>query len=167
MTVLADRRVRVIGVVLALLLIVLAVGWGQLSARLTGDDITLEVEPMDGIDPLRGAYVDLSYRTIDALVNREPAVANRRPEDRGALFLTLEQRGQVWEATGYSRTRPESGLYLACDDSDWRVRCGIESWYLSEDEVARVQNALRNGPGIATVRIDSRGHAVLIGVALP
>ena len=35
--------------------------WPPLSARLTGEEVALRVEPIDPIDPFRGAYVDLGY----------------------------------------------------------------------------------------------------------
>ncbi len=59
--------------------------------------------------------------------------------------------------------RPDEGPYLACEGG-WRLSCGVESWFTSDDEARRLEDALAAGTGIATVRIDSRGHAVLIDV---
>ena len=58
---LPSRAVRVGAVCLVQLALVGAAVAGPLSARLTGQELLLEVEPVDPIDPFRGAYVDLDY----------------------------------------------------------------------------------------------------------
>ena len=56
-----SRVVRVGAVVLAQLALVGVAVWAPLSARLTGEQVVLRVEPVDPIDPFRGAYVELAY----------------------------------------------------------------------------------------------------------
>ena len=48
----------------------------RLSARLTGDEYRLRVQPVDPIDPFRGAYVDLDYPDLGRGARRE---GRRRP----------------------------------------------------------------------------------------
>ena len=133
----------------------------QLSARLTGDEITLRVAPVDPIDPFRGAYVDLQYPDLNRLGGgRDDGLEDGR---RGDLFITLRQEGAVWVADGRSRTRPDSGLYLACTDHSWEVQCGIESWFLPQEDAAAMQEAVGDG-ALATVKVDSRGHAAIVAV---
>ncbi|MDQ4112335.1 MAG: GDYXXLXY domain-containing protein [Actinomycetota bacterium] len=80
-----NARTRVALVcVLNLGLVGLAVA-GQLSARVTGDEIRLRVEPVDPIDPFRGAYVDLSYADI----------STRTTKETGDAYVSLARRGQV------------------------------------------------------------------------
>ena len=62
------------------------------------------------------------------------------------------------------RTAPAEGLYLTCDDSSWRLECGIESWFLPQDEAAGLQDALGAGGAVATVKVDAAGHAALVEV---
>jgi uncharacterized membrane-anchored protein len=133
----------------------------QLSARLTGEEIQLRVAPVDPIDPFRGAYVDLQYPDLNRVGGESRALEDGEPGD---VFLTLRQKGDVWVGDSWSRTRPEQGPYLACTDRSWRVRCGIESWFLPQDEAAEMEEAVDDG-AIATVRVDGRGHAALIDVA--
>jgi uncharacterized membrane-anchored protein len=133
----------------------------QLSARLTGEEITLRVAPVDPIDPFRGAYVDLQYPDLDQLGGRRDDGLD--DGERGDLFITLRQEGDVWVADARTRTRPESGVYLACSDHSWEVRCGIESWFLPQDEAAAMEAAVGDG-ALATVRVDSRGHAAIVAV---
>jgi uncharacterized membrane-anchored protein len=133
----------------------------QLSARLTGDTYLMRVAPVDPIDPFRGAYVTLDYPDLHD-GDGQP-VAEGRP---GPAYVTLRQEGDTWVADGWSRQRPAEGPYLACDDSSWDVRCGIESWFLPQDEAKRTEQLLRDG-AVAEVRIDSRGHAAVVGVRAP
>ena len=135
----------------------------QLSARVRGDSYLLEVAPLDPIDPFRGAYVALHYPGLqqDAWVD---GTSGRQIDDgeRGDLFVTLRQDGEVWVADEWTRQRPE-GPYLACDDRTWQVRCGIESWFLPQDEAAAMERELADG-AYAEVRIDGRGNAAVVDV---
>ena len=128
----------------------------RLSARLTGDEYLLRVAPVDPIDPFRGAYVDLDYPDLG--LDRET------PGDEGAVYVTLEQDGDVWVAGAYTRERPSGTPYLACDDRDWRLRCGIESLFLPQDEAASIQGDLGDGSMVAVVKVDGRGNAALVRV---
>ena len=129
----------------------------RLSARLTGDEYRLRVAPVDPIDPFRGAYVDLSYPDLRD-VDDEVGSAS------GPVYVTLVRAGDVWTAGGASRERPDDAPYLACDDRDWRLRCGIESWFLPQDEAAAMQEWVTSGSMVAVVKVDGRGHAALVRV---
>ena len=100
----------------------------QLSARVLGDTYLMRVAPVDPVDPFRGAYVELDYPGLD----RDGSESSS--DERGAVYVTLVEEGGVWTAGGWTRERPEDGPYLACDDRSWEVRCGIESWFLPQDE---------------------------------
>jgi len=131
----------------------------QLSARLTGDTYLMRVAPVDPIDPFRGAYVDLSYpdlRTRD--MSNPPSLEDG---ESGAVYATLVEEDGYWVLDEYTRPRPEQGPYLACDDRDWAIRCGIESWFASQADATRLEDAVADG-AVATIRIDSRGNAAII-----
>ena len=128
----------------------------RLSARLTGDEYLLRVAPVDPIDPFRGAYVDLDYPDLD--LDRET------PGDEGTVYVTLERDGEVWVAGAHTRERPSDTPYLTCDDRDWRLRCGIESLFLPQDEAASMQADLGDGSMVAVVKVDGRGNAALVRV---
>ena len=147
---------RVVLVAVVQLVLVGAAVAPQLSARLAGDDYLLRVAPVDPIDPFRGAYVDLDYP--DLALDRET------PGDRGTLFVTLVERDGVWVASGSTRDRPDSGTYLACDDSQWQVRCGIESLFLPQDEAAALQEDVAGGEMVAVVKVDGRGNAAIVAL---
>lgn len=132
----------------------------QLSARVTGEEVHLRVEPLDPIDPFRGAYVALDYP--DLRLDRDV------PGPSGDVYLTLADpatAGGVVEAVGWSRDRPGSGTYLACTDRGGRIECGIESWFVPQDEAVGLEDAVRDGDVVATVRVDARGNAAVVGVS--
>lgn len=151
------RALLVAGVALAQLGLV-AVGVApQLSARTTGETYLFEVQPVDPVDPFRGAYVDLEYPGLARIDGRDDG---RLGED---VFVSLAERDGFMVATGSSSARPDSGPYLTCA-SGWRVRCGIESWFADQDEALRLEQELREGGAIAEVKIDSRGNAAIVGL---
>ncbi len=151
-----------------LALVALAVA-PQLSARVTGDEYLVRVAPVDPIDPFRGAYVALDYPDLrhgesDGL--GATGLGALEDGESGDLYVSLVEADGVWVADDWSRERPAEGPYLACDDRSWQVRCGIESWFLPQDEARRVEDVLADG-AVAEVRIDSRGNAAVVGVRAP
>ncbi len=162
------RRVLVVGAVVAQLVLVVVAVWSPLAARLTGEEVRLTVAPVDPIDPFRGAYVELSYPDLPAqpVLDREltEAEITAAQESRGDAWVPLTRQGDVWVGGPVQRTRPDEGLYLRCDDSSWRLECGIESWFLPQAEALALEDAVRSGTAVATIRVDGRGNAALIGV---
>ena len=159
MNVLASRTARVAAAtLLSFALVPLAVA-GQLSARLTGQEYLLDVEPVDPIDPFRGAYVALGY---PGLPNGQQLTGRR--EHGVVAYVPLTRSGDVWTGLTPVAERPESGPFLRCKDEQWRLRCGIESWFLPQGEAYAMEQAVNEGRAVARVRIDSRGNAALVGV---
>jgi uncharacterized membrane-anchored protein len=128
----------------------------RLSARLTGEEYRLRVAPLDPIDPFRGAYVDLDYPDLQADA--------RDSAGGGDVYITLVRDGDVWKAGTVTGERPSGTPYLSCEDHDWRVRCGIESLFLPQDEAAAMQADVGDGGMVAVVKVDGRGHAALLRV---
>ncbi len=133
----------------------------QLSARATGDEYLFRVELFDPIDPSRGAYVDLAYPDLGLDAQQE---GDGFDSDIGTVYLPLSEQDGVWVADDTVTERPADGPYLACDSHGWRLRCGIESWFLPQDEAAAFEDLVRDGAAAAEVRIDSRGNAALVDV---
>lgn len=142
----------------------------QLSARLSGEEIALRVEPLDPIDPFRGAYVALSYPDLqrnDSEGADGAGLGSMEDGERGDVFVTLERDGEAWRAASFSRERPDTTPYLACTDRGWQIDCGIDSWFLPQDEAAALERDVAGGTVIATVRVDGRGHAALVDLGAP
>ena len=162
MNVLTSRTSRVaVASLLQLALVPLAVA-DQLSARLTGEEYLLEVAPVDPIDPFRGAYVALTYPGLP-----NGAELEERDGDVGEVsYVPLVPSGEVWVGLAPVPERPQSGPFLRCEDERWRLRCGIDSWFLPQDEAYAMEQAVREGQAVARVRIDARGNATLVDVEL-
>ena len=127
----------------------------RLSAHVTGDEYRVRVEPVDPIDPLRGAYVRLSY----------PSLAPReyRGDLRGDVYVPLVRDGDLWRGDGLLTSRPADGRYIACR-YDGTLRCGIESLFASQDEARSLERDLASGGAVARIRVDRRGNAVVLGI---
>ena len=140
----------------------------QLSARVVGDTYLMKVAPLDPIDPFRGAYVTLDYPDLrhgDA-DEWNTGLGSVEDGDRGDVYVSLQEQGEVWVAAEWTRERPDDGPYLACNDRSWQIRCGIESYFLPQDKASETELLLRDG-AVAEVKIDSRGNATVVDVRAP
>jgi uncharacterized membrane-anchored protein len=150
------RRARVAAAcALQLLLVGVAVA-PSLSARVLGEQYRLAVAPVDPIDPFRGAYVTLDY----------PGLAEVVAEDSwetGTVYVPLERAGELWEGARAQAQPPASGPYLRCSSEGWRVRCGIESFFASQDRARELERELVDG-AVAHIRVDSRGNAAVVAI---
>lgn len=149
---------------------------GQLSARLTGEEYLMRVGPVDPIDPFRGAYVELSYPDLNQGWEDSEY-------DEEQVFVPLEvEKGVLVPRAEPRENRPDDGLYITCVSDGWRLKCGIESLFLPEEEAAQVQKDInqsglnrefdesgrplpdRDSGYVARVKIDDRGNAAVIGL---
>lgn len=117
----------------------------------------LLVEPVDPIDPFRGAYVALAY----ARANGGRSTADPVEDD---VYVPLVGRGDGPYRLGRAQDeRPREGRFLRCADGG--ASCGIESFFASEGEARRLERELgRRGGAVARVRIDGAGRAALVGL---
>lgn len=158
---------RLVGVVLVSLALVALAVLPQLTARLAGEEYQLRVAPLDPIEPFRGAYVALAYPDLQLVDDEGTAIDPMNDGERGDTYISLVREGDLWVAGEFTRERPAEGPYLACSDRDFQLNCGIDSWFLPQDDARELEDAVRNGTAIATLRIDGRGNAALIDVRLP
>jgi uncharacterized membrane-anchored protein len=143
-------------VLLVQLLLVLLAVLPQLSPRVSGDEVTLRVGPVDPIDPFRGAYVDLAYPDLP-----DPGFDTSGGPARGTAYVPLRQEGDVWVGGPVQRARPD-GLHLRCNDDSWRLRCGIESWFVGQSVAAEIERSMRDEDALATIRVDRWGNATIV-----
>ena len=160
-----SRMVWVALAVVGQLVIVAAAVAGPLSARLSGEEVRLRVTMVDPIDAFRGAYVDLAYPDLPGQPGTSDLQGDRDRLD--VAYVPLRRSGEVWVGGAMTDVRPDSGPYLACDDQGWRIRCGIESWFLPEGRAGALAASLQDGTAWATVKVDGSGHAALVDVSLP
>jgi uncharacterized membrane-anchored protein len=125
----------------------------RLSARLFGTEYLVRVAPLDPVDPFRGAYVSLRYPDL------QPVDGTRA---EGDVFIPLVRSGELWRGGGTVTERPERGPYLACEDGG--LHCGIESLFLPQGKAAALEQDLAAG-GVARIKVDGRGHAIVLSVS--
>ena len=101
-----------------------------------------------------GACVDLDHPDLpdQAGSATEPFDEEQQEADdaaRGTAYVPLSRDADVWVGCASARTRLADGLDLTSDDSDWRLRCGIESLFLPQDEAPGwwCEAAVRTCPG--------------------
>jgi len=150
---------------LALLLLVTGLAvLPQLSARLTGDTYRVAVGPVDPIDPFRGAYVALAYPELQMEPAWDEDGAHQREWNppSGRVYLPLEAEGDLVVSGPVQTGRPDEGPFLSCDSDGWRVRCGIESWFVPQREARDLERRAAEGDMVAVLKIDSRGNAAVV-----
>lgn len=132
------RRVVALGIALAVQLVLLAAVAGpRLAVRLTGTEYRLAVEPLDPIDPLRGAYVDLRLSGVPDFTERD-----------GTVFVPLRPAGgdELLRGSRPVADAPADGPYLRCV-ADGSVTCGIESFFASQGDARRLGARVRGKGG--------------------
>ncbi len=82
------------------------------------------------------------------------------------VYVPLVRSGETWTGTRAVAERPEAGPFLRCKAEYSQLRCGIDSWFLPQDEALAMEQAVSGGQAVATVRIDSRGNAALVDVQI-
>lgn len=154
------RVVQLIALLVVQAVLVVVGCWAPLSARLTGTEVRLAVAPLDPVDPFRGAYVALDY---PGLPRAQPMLEEQVQQPPGTVYVPLRRDGELWVGDEARTTRPADGTYLTCRRT-WQLRCGIESWFVPQDEAARLERELGAGGLTAVVRVDARGNAALVGL---
>ncbi len=123
----------------------------RLSAHLRGEEYRLRVAPVDPIDPFRGAYVDLGY-----------GIQGGFPQD-GETDVWVPLTGREPHSMGRPTTRRPDGPAVRCRRDEGGAKCGIESFFASEDEARRLERVLAGG-AVARIKIDGAGRAALLGL---
>jgi len=150
------QRALVLLAALGVQLAVLAgVAAPRLVVRVTGTEYRLSTRPVDPIDPLRGAYVDLELEGLQEFT-----------EQRGTVYVTLTPAGpRLLRGSQTLDRKPENGAYLRCDAGEGgEVSCGIESFFASQEEARRLAADARDRRLVARVRVGLGGRAVLVGL---
>jgi uncharacterized membrane-anchored protein len=147
------RRWLFVALAVQVVLVLLVVS-PRLLPTINGTEYRIAVEPVDPIDPFRGAYVDLSYgRSFFSYGSPD-----------GRLHVPLLRRGGLWVAGRPQQARPERKPFLRCERNDGELDCGIGSFFASQREAKRLERELAGGGAVARVRIDGAGRAALVGL---
>jgi uncharacterized membrane-anchored protein len=141
----------------------------------TGQVVLLETAPVDPWSPLRGQYVQLSYK-ISTLRESEVAFSGAPYRDGQRVWVTLRKGDPYWRATTVSDRKPEPSagevpvlgtvqwMSWAGDGGTTRptevfVRYGIEQFYVPEGQGQEIERSRE--PLTVEARVDSFGRAAL------
>ena len=154
---------RTVALVAVVQLALVAVGVApQLSARVAGEEYQLLVAAGRPDRPLPRGLRDPRLPRPAGAGGLATGQHGRRRERRPLRHA--RPRGRGLGVRGVHPHPPEDGPYLACDDRDWAIRCGIESWFVPQDEAAALEQALADDGAIATIKVDSRGNAAIVAL---
>ena len=146
----------------------------------TGEEVRLEIAPVDPRSMFRGNYARLAFTV--ATVEPELFKGVKKEIRRGqVVYVFLEKReGDVWHATRVQLEQPISGLFMrgrltqawSGADHPLRVRYGIEAWFAPKEKALEIERAARRAPGAevrayAVVAIAGSGRAALARLDLP
>ena len=133
----------------------------------TGTQVRVATEPVDPRSLLRGNYAQLRYgfSWLEASAFKEKE-GRRKGE---VIYVRLEQREDgLFEGTQASTHRPASGIFLrgriASARAPYQVRYGIEAFFAAKKRALALEHTLREGGGVAVLRVDAGGRAALEAV---
>ena len=105
----------------------------------TGTTIRVATVPVDPRDLFRGDYVVLRYEFSNA---RSVGFYDSLTSEQ-TVFVTMKQDGELWKATGSSRTRPKDGIFLrGIAKPNGVIEYGIESYFVQEGTGYAIERAM-------------------------
>lgn len=131
-----------------------------------GTRVQLEVSPVDPTDLVRGSYVDLEYRDLDA-IDAKQVDGWERGDDVYVELLEPGRRGGAWrpgdvavEANDLDLTNGDAFIRLPTDGRGGVDTTSIDTFYADPDTARRLESDLVDG-GIAEVVLSSDGDPLL------
>lgn len=138
---------------------------------LTGDEIRLNVKPVDPRDLLRGQYVALNYDISEIQVGKNADF--KRDE---TVYVTLIKEGEIYVAQSVYKFKPSKNPYIKGKVDFIRrtygnnksldtliIKYGIENLFTKEKEAKDIEKRLQKG-GIAVIKLDKSGSAKVLKV---
>jgi uncharacterized membrane-anchored protein len=166
---------------IALQLGVLAMEYlGSVWPLWTGEEVRLEIAPVDPRSMFRGNYARLAYTvaSVDSKLFEGSAEVLRKGE---VVYVFVEEgEGEVWHATRVQLEQPLSGLFLrgrmirawSHDEQPLQIRYGIEAWFAPKEKALEIEAAARRSQGegeraYAVIAVSGSGRAALARLDLP
>lgn len=150
-------------VVLSQLLILVAIPWQKIQARISGKQVILQTRPVDPYDIMSGYYVTLSYE-VERTELKPPEGGND-----GLVFLVLQKNaeGRPWTPVEI-RLEPgelstNQAALMAFREGGYLDFPGIKKLFLSEKQSKEVERLMEEAEGKALVYlwVDATGNAAV------
>ena len=166
---------------IALQLGVLAMEYlGSVWPLWTGEEVRLEIAPVDPRSMFRGNYARLAYTvaSVDSKLFEGSEEMLRKGE---VVYVFVEEgEGEVWHATRVQLEQPLSGLFMrgrmirawSHDEQPLQIRYGIEAWFAPKEKALEIEAAARRSQGegeraYAVIAVSGSGRAALARLDLP
>ena len=81
--------------------------------------------------------------------------------ESGTVYATLVEPDGVLGRRGVHPRPPRGRALPGLRRPGLGIRCGIESWFASQEDAQRLEGAVADG-AVATIKIDSRGNAAIV-----
>lgn len=148
--------------------------WDRMSLVTTGRIVTLQVIPVDPRDMFRGDFVILSYKISRLDLNQLPGDSDI--EGRGPIYVTLEDKGGVWDAVSVTRKMPTASASQAVirgevtsayrDAQDAKeaivsVDYGIESFFVPEGKGRPIEDERNKDNVTVDIALAPGGRAAI------
>ena len=142
------------GIVAAQILLLLALIGGKEYTLNVGTTVVLQTVPVDPRSLLQGDYAVLWYK-----VSTLPDHVSHLPPGT-TVYVSLVERGEVWEASRYSTRKPSSDevFIKGTVEDQGRLDFGIGTYFVPESTGHIIERA---GDIKVEVVVDSRGKAVI------
>jgi uncharacterized membrane-anchored protein len=149
------------------LAILAAVPAQKIHTRITGTTVILKTEPVDPYSVMSGYYVTLSYNISRLPDNMSGSLDYHRP-----CYVVLEPDPEdkfgAWKAVSthkeYPATVQPGQVVIKGRYDGWRIKYGIEDYYIPEGMRQEIEEALRknNREARVEVKVASTGEAALV-----
>ena len=141
---------------------------GSVYPLWVGQEVKLEVVPVDPRSLFRGNYARLNY-PIDRVDGTEVIGQVGLIRNGERIYVPLIPSGDLYVAGKATLFRPETGVFIRGRVQDsygdrLDVDYGIDAYFAPKEKAQKLEGDLRSG-GIATVRIAPNGKAALVDVA--
>ncbi|MCL2119752.1 MAG: GDYXXLXY domain-containing protein, partial [Planctomycetaceae bacterium] len=116
----------------------------ELKPHLGGTTIRVTTIPVDPRDLFRGDYVVLRYEFSN--VKSLPGYYGfGKTASEQTVFVTMQQKGDLWKPVHVSRTRPKEGVALrgVLKPYSSEIVYGIESYFVQEGTGKAIEDAMR------------------------
>lgn len=134
----------------------------------SSNEVILKAAPVDPRDLLRGDYVTLNFEISD-FKDKNRIIKDRK--ENKTVYVLLENDSQnIAHAAGITDKKPDSGIFIKgklkkSGFRKYRIKYGIESYFVKEKTGRELENNLRNGAFIK-VKINKDGFAKISGFVM-
>lgn len=136
----------------------------------TGTEVRVATLPVDPRSLFRGNYARLDYAF--STLPEDALDGERRLRQGEVVYVRLEAgEDGLHRFAGASLERPAGGVFLrgrlVGEYPPHHVRYGIEAFFAPKEKALRLEEELRDGGGVAVLKVSAKGRAAIEEVIPP